>query len=231
MKSDAVKRLRTLEDESRRLKRVAAGQALDIQVLKDVLGKGSLRWSSGRPSSRKSRSTPTATGTPVTGWASTGVRCDISRADGTTRPCGSDCASGRSSIRAGALRSSRGSCGPLPVASEPYDWWTMDFVRDTLATGPAFRSLTMLDTGTREALAVEVDTSLPGDRVVAALDAIAVERGYPKHLHVDNGSEFQSQALNLWAHRRQVQLHFIRPGKPVENAFIESFNGGFGTSA
>ena len=116
---------------------------------------------------------------------------------------------------------------PLPVASQPNEWWTMDFVRDTLASGPAFRALTMLDTCTREALGIEVDISLPGERVVAALDAIAEERGYPKHIQVDNGTEFQSKALNLWAHRHHVQLHFIRPGKPVENAFIESFNGKF----
>lgn len=116
---------------------------------------------------------------------------------------------------------------PLPVATQPNEWWTMDFVRDTLAAGSAFRALTMLDTCTREALAIEVDVSLPGERVVAALDVVAEVRGYPQHLQVDNGSEFQSKALNLWAHQHQVHLHFIRPGKPVENAFIESFNGKF----
>jgi putative transposase len=68
---------------------------------------------------------------------------------------------------------------PLPIASHPNEWWTMDFVRDTLAAGSAFRALTMLDTWTREALGIEVDVSLPGERVVAALDAIAKERGYP----------------------------------------------------
>lgn len=116
---------------------------------------------------------------------------------------------------------------PLPVASRPNERWAMDFVRDTLATGAAFRALTVVDTCTRESLAIEVDVSLPGERVVAALDAIAADRGYPAAIMVDNGSEFQGRVVNAWAHRHQVALHFIRPGKPVENAFIESFNGKF----
>ena len=116
---------------------------------------------------------------------------------------------------------------PLAPAVTPNERWAMDFVRDTLATGPAFRALTVVDTCTREALAIEVDVSLPGERVVTTLDAIAAERGYPIAIMVDNGTEFQSRVVNAWAHQHQVQLHYIRPGKPVENAFIESFNGKF----
>lgn len=116
---------------------------------------------------------------------------------------------------------------PLAPATIPNERWAMDFVRDTLATGAAFRALTVVDTCTREALAIEVDVSLPGERVVAVLEAIAGKRGYPAAIMVDNGTEFQSRAVNAWAHQHQVQLHFIRPGKPVENAFIESFNGKF----
>lgn len=116
---------------------------------------------------------------------------------------------------------------PLAPAMVPNERWAMDFVRDTLAPGAAFRALTVVDTCTREALAIEVDVSLPGERVVLVLEAIARERGYPQAIMVDNGTEFQSRAVNAWAHQHQVQLHFIRPGKPVENAFIESFNGKF----
>jgi putative transposase len=114
---------------------------------------------------------------------------------------------------------------PLPVASEPNERWAMDFVRDTLATGHVFRALTVVDTCTRESPAIAVDVSLPGARVTDVLDAIAGERGYPRAIMVDNGSEFQSRAMAAWAHKHGVQLHFIQPGKPVQNAFIESFNG------
>jgi putative transposase len=116
---------------------------------------------------------------------------------------------------------------PLPPATEPNERWAMDFLRDTLATGTAFRTLTVVDTCTRESPAIEVDVSLPGERVVTVLEGIATDRGYPKAIMVDNGSEFQSRAVNAWAHEHDVELHFIRPGKPVENAFIESFNGKF----
>lgn len=116
---------------------------------------------------------------------------------------------------------------PLAPARVPNERWAMDFLRDTLASGPAFRALTIVDTCTREALAIEVDHSLPGERVVAVLEALARHRGHPQAIMLDNGTEFQSRAVNAWAHQHQVQLHFIRPGKPVENAFIESFNGRF----
>jgi putative transposase len=114
---------------------------------------------------------------------------------------------------------------PHPVPSQPNEQWAMDFIRDTLNDGRAFRLLTILDTCTRESPAIEVDHSLGADRVVTVLDRLAVTRGLPQRIVVDNGSEFQSRALDAWAHQRGVQLVFIRPGKPVENAFIESFNG------
>jgi putative transposase len=113
----------------------------------------------------------------------------------------------------------------LPGASKPNERWAMDFVRDTLADGRAFRALTIVDTCTRESPAIEVDVSLGSDRVVAVLERLAISRGLPQRITVDNGPEFQSRSLDSWAHRRGVSLDFIRPGKPVENAFIESFNG------
>jgi putative transposase len=116
---------------------------------------------------------------------------------------------------------------PLPSVTRPNERWALDFVRDTLVSGAAFRALTLVDICTRESLAIEVDVSLGAERVVAVLETLSARRGYPAALVLDNGPEFQSRALHAWAQARGVQLHFIRPGRPVENAFIESFNGRF----
>jgi putative transposase len=116
---------------------------------------------------------------------------------------------------------------PLPVAVRPDQEWSMDFTADTLGDGRAFRTLNIVDDCTRECLAIEVDTSLPGQRVTRVLDAISSRRAYPKRLVMDNGPEFTGRALDRWAYEHHVELHFIRPGKPVENAYAESFNGKF----
>ena len=101
----------------------------------------------------------------------------------------------------------------------------MDFVTDSIVTGRRFRGLTIVDDFTRECPVIEVDTSLGGARVVKVLDRIAETRGLPGTITIDNGPEFTSRALDEWAYRKGVKLHFIRPGKPVENAFAESFIG------
>lgn len=116
---------------------------------------------------------------------------------------------------------------PLAAATKPNARWSMDFVRDALGDGRAFRTLTLVDDCTRESPAIEVDFSLPGERVVRVLDRVAAVRGYPLAIVLDNGPEFRSEALDQWAHRHGVELHFIDPGKPVQNAYIESFNGKF----
>jgi putative transposase len=103
----------------------------------------------------------------------------------------------------------------------------MDFVSDTLASGRTFRTLNIVDDLTRECLVIEVDTSLPALRVVRVLENVIAERGCPDSIVVDNGPEFAGKVLDAWAYQRGVKLDFIRPGKPVENAFIESFNGKF----
>lgn len=105
--------------------------------------------------------------------------------------------------------------------------WAMDFLQDALFNGRRLRVLAIMDTFTRECLRVEVDSSIRGPRVVTALGQIASMRGLPEHIIVDNGPEFISNVLDAWAYERGVKLHFIRPGKPVDNAFIESFNGKF----
>lgn len=103
--------------------------------------------------------------------------------------------------------------------------WTMDFVHDNLACGRAFRTLNIMDAFSREALEIEVDTSLNGKRVVRVLEHLVVLRGKPQLIQVDNGSEFRGIDLDKWAYRNQVKLHFIEPGKPTQNGKIESFNG------
>lgn len=103
--------------------------------------------------------------------------------------------------------------------------WSMDFVSDTLSCGRRFRGLNIIDCHSREALCSEVDTSLTGQRVVRALQWLGEIRGLPQTIQVDNGPEFTGRALDEWAFRNRVKLHFIEPGKPVQNAVIESFNG------
>ena len=111
--------------------------------------------------------------------------------------------------------------------SRPNESWAMDFVSDQLFNGKRFRSLTMLDSYTRECLAIHVDRSIQGTDVVEGLDRLKTSRGVPDYLRVDNGPEFISKALDLWAYQEGVRLHFSRPGKPTDNALIESFNGSF----
>ncbi len=113
---------------------------------------------------------------------------------------------------------------PAIAASVPNERWAMDFMRDTLRGNRAFRALTIVDTCTRECLAIEVDASLGGERVARVLERLAGSRSLPRTIVVDNGPEFHSRALDAWAHGRGVELQFIRPGKPVDNAYIEAFN-------
>lgn len=103
--------------------------------------------------------------------------------------------------------------------------WTMDFMHDTLSGGRRFRTLNIVDCFSREALAIEVDTSLSGCRVVRVLQRLLETRGKAEVIQIDNGAEFTGRALDEWAHRNQVKLHFIEPGKPTQNGVIESFNG------
>ena len=105
--------------------------------------------------------------------------------------------------------------------------WSLDFVHDSLESGRRIRTLNIVDDFTRECLAIEVDTSLSGVRVARVLDAIASVRGYPQTIVMDNGTELTGIAMACWARDRKVRLHFIAPGKPTQNAYIESFNGRF----
>jgi putative transposase len=115
---------------------------------------------------------------------------------------------------------------PIPIG-RPGEAWAMDFMQDTLASGRRFRTLNVLDTVTRECLRIEVDTSLPGKRVVRVLDQLIERQGCPKRITLDNGPEFTGQALDAWAYAHGVELDFIDPGKPMQNGYQESFNGKF----
>lgn len=127
--------------------------------------------------------------------------------------------------RRGRKRVSRERC-PAPALQGPDQRWALDFVSDALSWGRKIRLLTIVDAFTRESLAIEVDTSLSGVRVARVLDRVIRERGQaPNEIVLDNGPELTSKALDQWAYERGVALRFIEPGKPVQNCFIESFNG------
>ena len=119
-----------------------------------------------------------------------------------------------------------------PRGIGPVSWrrgaaWAVDFMQDVLVNGRRFRTLNVLDTVTRECLAIEVDTSLPGRRVVRLLDQLVLWHGTPKQITLDNGPEFTGQALDAWADAHGVVLAFIDPGKPMQNGYLERFNGKF----
>ena len=111
------------------------------------------------------------------------------------------------------------------VLSGPNERWSMDFVSDTLSQGRRFRCLTILDEFTRECLAIHVAHSIPAAGVIEVMERLKESRGLPDVIITDNGSEFRSRAFDSWAYARAVKLDFIQPGKPVQNGFIESFNG------
>ncbi len=116
----------------------------------------------------------------------------------------------------------RGRAAP---PARPNQQWGVDFISDALAWGRRIRLFTVVDVFTREALAIEVDTSLPGGRVVRVLERLGVERGVPDEIVLDNGPELAGKALDQWAYERGVGLRFIERGKPIQNAFVESFQG------
>jgi putative transposase len=124
-------------------------------------------------------------------------------------------------------RLTRAERAPLPTPSGRRERWSMDFTLDTLADGRGFRTLNIVDDFTRECVAIEVDRSLPGLRVTRVLDRLHATVGLPQTIVVDNGPEFAGRTLDAWAYAHGVALRFIRPGKPIENAYVESFNGKF----
>lgn len=123
------------------------------------------------------------------------------------------------------MRSSEPPATPAP--ERPNQLWSLDFVEDSLANGRQLRTLTIVDVYSRECPQIEVDTTLPGQRVVRVLEALATKRSLPQKVLVDNGPEFICTALATWAAQRGVDIVFSRPGKPTDKPHIESFNGRF----
>jgi putative transposase len=127
--------------------------------------------------------------------------------------------------RRGGRKRAIGTRAPMLIPLRPNERWSLDFVSDQLTDGRRFRILTIVDDCTRECLALLADTSLGGIRVARELDRLMIERGKPKMIVSDNGSEFTSNAILGWADKARVEWHYIAPGKPMQNGFIESFNG------
>ncbi len=127
--------------------------------------------------------------------------------------------------RRGGRKRAIGTRAPMLIPLVANERWSLDFVSDQLTDGRRFRVLTVVDDCTRECLALVADTSLSGLRVARELDRIIEGRGKPKMIVSDNGSEFTSNAILQWTARTRVDWHYIAPGKPIQNAFIESFNG------
>ena len=115
----------------------------------------------------------------------------------------------------------------LPQPMKPNQIWSMDFVSDALSDHRKFRCFNLVDEFTHECLTIYVDRSLPSEKVVNELNKLKISRGLPEMIVCDNGPEFISQRLDIWSYQNNVQLKFIQPGKPVQNAYIESFNGKF----
>ena len=120
-----------------------------------------------------------------------------------------------------------GTRAPMAIPQGPNQRWSLDFVADTLSWGRRFWVLAVVDDFTREALALVVDTSIGGARVVRELDALIARRGRPAMIVSDNGTELTSRAVLEWTNRSGLEWHYIAPGKPTQNAFVESFNGRF----
>jgi putative transposase len=116
---------------------------------------------------------------------------------------------------------------PLPVPTRANTHWAIDFIHDSTASGKRFRCLSVLDIYSRECLALRVDTSISGRAVVDTLLRVIETRGIPTTIVADNGPEFTGKAFQSWAEDKKIHIAFIRPGKPIDNAFIESFQGKF----
>jgi putative transposase len=127
--------------------------------------------------------------------------------------------------RRGGRKRAIGTQAPMTIPTRPNDRWSLDFVSDRLTDGRRFRILAVVDDCTRECLTLVADTTLSSIRVARELDRLVAERGKLRMIVSDNGSEFTSNAILSWAEASKVEWHYIVPGKPMQNAFIESFNG------
>lgn len=116
---------------------------------------------------------------------------------------------------------------PLEVVNAANRQWALDFMHDSLYCGKRYRALNIVDEGTRECLAIEVDTSLPAERVLRVMEQLKADRGLPHQIRVDNGPEVLSAKFTDWCESNKIEVVYIQPGKPQQNGFIERFNGSF----
>ncbi|MBR1294612.1 MULTISPECIES: IS3 family transposase [Bradyrhizobium] len=262
MEVSEAKRLKTLEDENTRLKRLLADSMLDNAALKDPLGKEVVTPAAKRKAVAHlvaAHGMSERRACKAIGCCRMTMRYRTTRADEAgVRQRMKAIAQERRRFgyrrlhvllkregylinhkklfrlyreerlavrRRGGRKRAIGTRAPMMVPMAPNDRWSLDFVSDQLTDGRRFRILTVVDDCTRECLALVADTSLSGTRVARELDRLLMERGKPKMVVSDNGSEFTSNAILTWADQSRVAWHYIAPGKPMQNAFIESFNG------
>nr|WP_156444653.1 IS3 family transposase [Sphingomonas sp. CCH20-B6] len=259
--SDA-KRLRSLEEENARLKRLLADTMLDNAGLKDLLSKKLVAPAAKRQAVAHLQATlgmSERRACAVVGADRTSMRYRSCRADdGDLRSRLCELAQQRRRfgyrrlhilLRRDGIMINRkktqrlyreegltvrrrkgrkravGARAAAPVLALPNQRWSLDFVHDQLATGRRFRVLNVVDDVTRECLAAVVDTSISGRRVVRELGDLIARRGAPKMIVSDNGTELTSNAVLAWSGDVGVEWHYIAPGKPTQNGFVESFNG------
>ncbi|MGO6840949.1 IS3-like element ISRle4 family transposase [Rhizobium ruizarguesonis] len=261
MEVSEAKRLKTLEDENTKLKRLLADAMLDNAALKDLPGKEVVTPAAKRKAvahlmSHHEMSERRAC--KAIGFCRMTVRYETRRDDHELRERMKALAHERRRFgyrrihvllrreghlvnhkrlfrlyreekltvrKRGGRKRAIGTRAPMLVPMAANDRWSLDFVSDQFTDGRRLRILTVVDDCTRECLALVSDTSLSGLRVARELDRIIEERGKPRMIVSDNGSEFTSNAILQWADRTKVDWHYIAPGKPIQNAFIESFNG------
>jgi len=113
---------------------------------------------------------------------------------------------------------------PLVKQEQINQSWSMDFMSDSMVGGRRFRTFNLIDDCTREVLAIEIDTSLSSKRIIRTLERVILDRGKPNIIRTDNGPEFTSKDLELWARDHEIQIQFIQPGRPMQNGYIERFN-------
>nr|WP_188966656.1 IS3 family transposase [Neoroseomonas lacus] len=257
-----AKRLRTLEEENARLKKLLAEAMLDIAVLKDNLDKKMVTPGAKRCAvahARDCHGLSERRACDLIGIARRVARYQPSRPDDAgLRQRLRELAAERRRFgyrrlgyllareglspnhkkllriyreeglkvrRRGGRKRALGTRAPMMLPQGPNQRWSLDFVSDAFGCGRRFRILCVVDDFTRECLALVADTSLSGARVARELDAIAAIRGKPLAVVSDNGTELTSTSILRWSQERQVEWHYIAPGKPTQNAFVESFNG------
>ncbi|MFQ6552688.1 IS3 family transposase [Aestuariibius insulae] len=257
-----AKRLKALEAENAKLKKMLAEQMMDVAALKEMLGKKLLRPGSRRKAvdwTMKEKSYTQRRACALAGIDPRVYRRTSKRpADTAERSRMKELASERRRFgyrrlhillkregwevnwkklyrlyreewltvrKRGGRKRAIGTRAPMVIPQGPNQRWSLDFVSDALAYGRRFRILCMIDDFSRECLATVVDTSISGSRVARELDRIAEMGGYPRMVVSDNGTELTTNAILKWQEDRQVDWHYIAPGKPMQNGLVESFNG------